>query len=75
MQKPTSTVWLTLAALLMAAAVWGGWKLKPGDAPAQPVAVGSAEPFAWVDCKPRLLDGAPAVAVMFTQPQIGRAHV
>ena len=35
---------------------------------AQPVAVGSAEPFAWVDCKPRLLDGAPAVAVMFTQP-------
>ncbi len=68
MQKPTSTVWLTLAALLMAAAVWGGWKLKPGDAPAQPVAVGSAEPFAWVDCKPRLLDGAPAVAVMFTQP-------
>ena len=68
MQKPTSTVWLTLAALLMAVAVWGGWKLKPGDAPAQPVAVGSAEPFAWVDCKPRLLDGAPAVAVMFTQP-------
>lgn len=57
----------TLAAVTVALAVWGGWKLTLEEVPALAEA-GSAEPFAWVDCKPRLLDGSPAVAVMFTQP-------
>ncbi len=30
--------------------------------------VGSSQAFALVDCKARLLDGSPAVALMFTQP-------
>ena len=30
--------------------------------------VGSSQAFALAECKPRLFDGAPAVAVMFTQP-------
>jgi uncharacterized protein YfaS (alpha-2-macroglobulin family) len=55
------------AVSVAAAAIWGGWQLlHPSADPTQPD--GNAEPFAWVDCKPRLLDGSPAVAVMFTQP-------
>ncbi|CAN5423537.1 alpha-2-macroglobulin [soil metagenome] len=30
--------------------------------------IGAEQPFALVECKARLLDGSPAVAVMFTQP-------
>lgn len=67
MQKRTQAIASSLAALLSLAALWGVWKWMQTDTPHQ-VDVGSSEPFAWVDCKPRLLDGAPAVAVMFTQP-------
>jgi hypothetical protein len=55
------------AVSVAAAAIWGGWQLlQPSADPTTPDS--NAEPFAWVDCKPRLLDGSPAVAVMFTQP-------
>jgi hypothetical protein len=55
------------AVSVAAAAIWGGWQLlHPSADPTTPDS--NAEPFAWVDCKPRLLDGSPAVAVMFTQP-------
>jgi uncharacterized protein YfaS (alpha-2-macroglobulin family) len=62
--------WRLLAALLatVAAVAAGiGWYLSQPSSPSR-VDVGSAEPFAWVDCKARLLDGSPALAVMFTQP-------
>jgi uncharacterized protein YfaS (alpha-2-macroglobulin family) len=55
------------AVSVAAAAIWVGWQLlHPSADPTTPDS--NAEPFAWVDCKPRLLDGSPAVAVMFTQP-------
>lgn len=67
MMKVSPAVSITAAAAVVSAALWGGWQLLHRMQPAAPTE-GSTEPFAWVDCKPRLLDGAPAVAVMFTQP-------
>ena len=63
----TTKTLAALAAATAALALWGGWKLMQGEVTTQPE-TGTTEPFAWVDCKPRLLDGSPAVAVMFTQP-------
>lgn len=56
-----------LASVTTAIALWAGWTWLHHEAPPATDA-GTSEPFAWVDCKPRLLDGSPAVAVMFTQP-------
>ena len=67
MIKPSPALSTTLAALAVSAAVWGGWQWLGHEAPVAPDAA-TAEPFAWVDCKPRLLDRSPAVAIMFTQP-------
>ena len=64
---------LLLAALvtlivIVIAALWAGRQWQPGSASPSQVEIGAQQPFAWVDCKARLFDGAPAVAVMFTQP-------
>ena len=60
---------LTAAALvLLAALAYSGWQFSQRATPPSRVEVGSAQPFALVDCKARLFDGAPAIAVMFTQP-------
>ena len=53
---------------LLAALAYGGWWFSQRAVMPSRVEVGSAQPFALVDCKARLLDGAPAIAVMFTQP-------
>jgi len=63
----TSKTLAALAAAASALALWGGLHLL-GPAESPPADAGNAEPFAWVDCKPRLLDGSPAVGIMFTQP-------
>ncbi|WP_051379137.1 alpha-2-macroglobulin family protein [Derxia gummosa] len=53
---------LTALALLGALAGCGADK-TPASA-----TIGDAEPFALAGCKPRLLDGAPAIALDFTRP-------
>ncbi len=57
-----------LAALLIAALAYAGWRYQGRSAVPSRVDVGQAQPFALADCKARLFDGAPAIAVMFTQP-------
>jgi hypothetical protein len=67
MMKFSPALSAAVAVSVTAAAIWGGWQLlHPSES--QTTTDRNAEPFAWVDCKPRLLDGSPAVAVMFTQP-------
>jgi hypothetical protein len=56
-----------LAVLVATTAALALWIGVQGEVSAL-AETGTSEPFAWVDCKPRLLDGTPAVAVMFTQP-------
>ena len=57
------------AATAVAALAFVGWqRLQPSSGLPSQVDVGTAAPFALADCKPRLFDGAPAIAVMFTQP-------
>jgi uncharacterized protein YfaS (alpha-2-macroglobulin family) len=60
-----------------AAAVIGGgwWASQKLGAPSQPSSAdvgGESTAFALLDCKPRLFDGAPAIAVSFTQPLDGK---
>ncbi len=59
-----------LAALILAFAGCSRDASSPGGAPANraDIASGAQQPFALADCKPRLFDGAPAIAVSFTQP-------
>lgn len=57
-----------LTTLIVIVALWAGRPWQPGSASPSQVEIGTQQPFAWVDCKPRLFDGAPAVAVMFSQP-------
>lgn len=57
-----------IAALLLAALAYAGWRYQSrNDVPSR-VDVGQAQAFTLADCKARLFDGAPAIAVMFTQP-------
>lgn len=63
--------------LVGAAAVIGGgwWASQKLGGPAQPNTAevgGDTAAFALLDCKPRLFDGAPAIAVSFTQPLDGK---
>jgi uncharacterized protein YfaS (alpha-2-macroglobulin family) len=64
------TKWIAVTAA--AAVALGGaglwWAKHRGPGLPSVADIGSAEAFNFVDCKPRLLDGSPAVAVMFTQP-------
>jgi len=62
---------LALAAAALAATAAVGYLVWQRDqTPPLPSAVdvGSAAPFALADCRARLFDGAPAIAVTFTQP-------
>lgn len=54
--------------VLVAVLAWWAWSSGRQDTLPSRVEVGSAQPFALADCKARLFDGAPAIAVMFTQP-------
>ena len=58
-----------IAAVVVAAAAAGGW-WATHRSPALPSSaeIGAEEAaFAFTECKARLLDGSPAIAVMFTQ--------
>ncbi len=68
MAARSKLILMALAVALAAAAGLGWWKFGPGGTSGNRVEVGSAAPFAFVDCKARLFDGSPALAVMFTQP-------
>ena len=68
MSKKIRLLLAALAILIVIAALWALRQWQPGSASPSQVEIGSQQPFAWVDCKARLFDGAPAVAVMFTQP-------
>ncbi|MDY0743443.1 alpha-2-macroglobulin [Paucibacter sp. R3-3] len=62
-----------LAALVVAAAAGGGWwfwQSHPhgGQDLGSTAEIGSEQAFAFMDCKPRMFDGSPAIAVSFTQP-------
>ena len=61
---------LALAAALVATAAAGllVWQRLQGPSLPSAVDMGSAAPFALADCRARMFDGAPAIAVTFTQP-------
>lgn len=54
-------------AAAVAAAGWWGWQRQQGHPEASEADSGPLAAFALADCKPRLFDGSPAIAVMFTQ--------
>lgn len=68
----TRIKWALIAVVLLAAAAAAGWYVQQhglgGGGPGSRAEVGSAQPFAMAECRARLFDGSPAVAVMFTQP-------
>ena len=65
---------LALAALAGAAGWWqyarnsGDSRAPSGGLGANRAEIGSAQAFSFVDCKARLFDGSPAIALSFTQP-------
>ena len=62
MSKKIRLLLAALAALIVIVALWTGRQWQPDSATPSQVEIGSQQPFAWVDCKARLFDGAPAVA-------------
>jgi alpha-2-macroglobulin len=70
---------VALGALLLAAA-GGGWWWSQGRQPS-PGAAGPtvqadpSKPFAALECKPRLFDDRPALAVVFSQPVDGKQNL
>lgn len=65
---------LALAALVLAGgagAAWWSWeRWGPGGSsdPGAAARIGAEAAFAFSDCKPRMFDGAPSIALSFTQP-------
>lgn len=58
---------------VVAGAGWWAWQRQSGAGlPSSAEIGGEQAAFALMDCKPRLLDGSPAIAVSFTQPLDGR---
>ena len=68
MTARTKLILLAVTALVALAAALGWWRFGHHIVSPSRVEVGSAQPFALVDCKARLFDGSPAVAITFTQP-------
>lgn len=70
MSRWVKHTWAALAAVALTAGLAGcGDKKEDADAQdASRATLGETEAFALAGCKARLFDGAPAVAVMFTQP-------
>ena len=60
--------WVALAGATLAIAAGAAWFAQKPDGGAHRADVGSPQAFALADCKARLFDGVPAVALMFTQP-------
>ncbi|MFM9880279.1 MAG: alpha-2-macroglobulin family protein [Burkholderiaceae bacterium] len=65
---PRSKIIFAAAAALLLAAGGLWWVFQSGPSADNRADVGTAQAFALADCKPRLFDGVPAVALMFTQP-------
>lgn len=65
---------LGLAALVLAGAAGGAWwsweRWGPGSGSeiGATAEIGGEQTFAFGDCKPRMFDGSPAIAISFTQP-------
>jgi uncharacterized protein YfaS (alpha-2-macroglobulin family) len=73
-RKPVLAVLAMAVVALAAAAAVIAWRASaPGAGPADTAAPGTAAAFDLADCRPRLFDGSPAVAVMFTRP-LGRSQ-
>ena len=68
--------WIGIVASVAAASVLavGGWWLyqRQHTVTAPALAADPGQPFAAIECKPRLFDDQPALAVVFTQPVDGR---
>lgn len=70
----TKIVKAALAALAVAAAAGGSWwaweRFGPGSGGelGATAEIGGEQAFAFDDCKPRMFDGSPAIAISFTQP-------
>ena len=66
------TVKMGLAAVTVVAAsalAWWGWQhTHQGDELGSKAEIGTEQAFAFSDCKSRMFDGSPAIAVNFTQP-------
>ncbi|MFT7775973.1 alpha-2-macroglobulin family protein [Roseateles sp.] len=52
----------------VAGAGWWAWHEHAGPDLTSSAEIGEQAAFALMDCRPRLLDGSPAIAVSFTQP-------
>ena len=66
----TKTIKMGLAAVAVAAAAglgWYGWNASQSSDVGSSADIGSEQAFAFVDCKARMFDGSPAIAVSFTQ--------
>jgi hypothetical protein len=67
-RRPVVAVLAVAAALAVSIAAFVAWRTSaPGDAPPEAQS-GAPAAFALADCRARLFDGSPAVAVMFTRP-------
>lgn len=68
----TRLKWALVTGLLLIAAAAIGWYVQNGGtggtSPSRAAVGGSNQAFAMAECRARLFDGSPAVAVMFTQP-------
>ncbi|WP_422011248.1 alpha-2-macroglobulin family protein [Roseateles sp.] len=53
---------------VLAGGAWWAWQKAGPGLPSSAEIGGEQAAFALMDCKPRLLDGSPAIAVSFTQP-------
>ena len=68
MSQRLKIILAAIAVALSAGLAFLGWQFSQRPSAPSRVEVGSAQAFALADCKARLFDGAPAIAVMFTQP-------
>ncbi|MDX3904216.1 MAG: alpha-2-macroglobulin [Pigmentiphaga sp.] len=71
--KKRAAAWAVAGAVLLAAVAGSAWwagRHAGGrvEAPQAPELVGTADPFAWIDCKTRVFDESLALAITFSQP-------
>jgi alpha-2-macroglobulin len=67
----TKAIKIGLAAVAVAAAAglgWYGWNASQTSDLGSSADIVSEQAFAFADCKARMFDGSPAIAVGFTQP-------
>ena len=67
-QKKLGLAALLLALLTSAALAWIWWQKQQAGELGSRAEIGSEQAFAFSECRSRMFDGSPAIAVMFTQP-------